>query len=575
MALLVMAGVCAAAPSTSLAATFSGPLLTGPPTITGSPVVGQTLTASVPIAATAPATTSTKLDWQRCDAAGANCATTGATAPTYALSAPDAGSKIMVVATVTDGAVADDSTGTSDLTATVTPPPVPATITSVTVTPASPTAPETLTAHVTTAGDPPITLSYQWSRCDADGLNCGDLTGATAQTHAVGGTDGGFTFRVTATATNATPPAATQTSPATARIRAAPALTQLEVTGATNTGAAAVGSVLTAVPTATGFPAPTFTYQWRRCTSTNSQSCVPISGATAAAYTATLTDAGFGLRVVVAAANGVAPTATRTSNEVRPITASPALSTPTISGVTTVGQTLQAGATVGGSPTPTVIYQWQRCTAAGTSCADIPLATGAQYTLLVADLGDTIRVNMTASNGTPPDATALSAPTDVIQAAATAGPPFDTSSSGTSAPATVAAGTTPTGSPAPAGTVAGTSRARVLTPFPLVRLRGRLASTGAFVTLFSVTAPKGAKVVIRCKGKGCPKKTVSFVARKTKTRVEAFQVLLPAGVRLSVRVSRPGYVGKITTFVIHANRAPARTDRCLTPTTGKVVACSA
>jgi len=89
-----------------------------------------------------------------------------------------------------------------------------------------------------------------------------------------------------------------------------------------------------------------------------------------------------------------------------------------------------------------------------------------------------------------------------------------------------------------------------------------------------VTAPKGAKVLISCKGKGCPKKTISFVAHRTKTRIEAFQVLLRAGVRLSVRVSRRGYVGKITTFVIRANRAPARTDRCLTPTTGKVVTCS-
>src|SRR3954453_12251490 len=54
LALLVTAGICVAAPSTSLAATFSGPLLTGPPTITGSPVVGQTLTASVQLAPTAP-----------------------------------------------------------------------------------------------------------------------------------------------------------------------------------------------------------------------------------------------------------------------------------------------------------------------------------------------------------------------------------------------------------------------------------------------------------------------------------------------------------------------------------------
>jgi len=43
-------------------------------------------------------------------------------------------------------------------------------------------------------------------------------------------------------------------------------------------------------------------------------------------------------------------------------------------------------------------YQWQRCDRDGKSCTDIAKATGKTYTLVAADVDNTVRVDVTASN---------------------------------------------------------------------------------------------------------------------------------------------------------------------------------
>lgn len=118
---------------------------------------------------------------------------------------------------------------------------------------------------------------------------------------------------------------------------------------------------------------------------------------------------------------------------------------------------------------------------------------------------------------------------------------------------------------------------RVLKPFPVVRLRGRLTATGARVTLFTVRAPKAAKITLRCRGKGCPAKRWSRTSaqrKKALTRVGRFERSLRSGIVLTVSVTRRGYVGKRTTFVIKRGVAPARVDRCLSAK-GRATACPA
>ena len=43
-----------------------------------------------------------------------------------------------------------------------------------------------------------------------------------------------------------------------------------------------------------------------------------------------------------------------------------------------------------------------------------------------------------------------------------------------------------------------------MTPFPIVRIAGVVLPDGALVRILSVRAPRGASVLVRCRGKGCP-----------------------------------------------------------------------
>jgi hypothetical protein len=105
---------------------------------------------------------------------------------------------------------------------------------------------------------------------------------------------------------------------------------------------------------------------------------------------------------------------------------------------------------------------------------------------------------------------------------------------------------------------------RVIRPFPVVRMRGVLTTTGAKISVLSVRAPRAARITLRCKGKSCPASRWSRSARKSRlTRMSRFERGLRSGVKITISVTRRGYVGKRTTFVIRRGQAPLRSDRCL------------
>ncbi|MGZ4147798.1 MAG: PKD domain-containing protein [Actinomycetota bacterium] len=143
------------------------------------------------------------------------------------------------------------------------------------------------------------------------------------------------------------------------------------------------------------------------------------------------------------------------------------------------------------------------------------------------------------------------------------------SSQGQSGPAT-AAGGTPTSS-------ASSAKLAMLTPFPVVRIRGVILRGSARLSLLSVKAPTGARVKVICHGGGCPKKK-SIVLRvtsgKRSVRVRSLERRLRPGAVIEVFVTAPGRIGKYTRFTIRSNAAPARSDLCLRPGKSKPVACS-
>ena len=94
--------------------------------------------------------------------------------------------------------------------------------------------------------------------------------------------------------------------------------------------------------------------------------------------------------------------------------------TAAVSGTTTVGQSLTGSVTFAGSPTPSVTYQWYRCTASGSATTSVPEtctaitgATSTSYTQTTADAGYFLRFGATATNASG-GATSISAATAAV-----------------------------------------------------------------------------------------------------------------------------------------------------------------
>jgi hypothetical protein len=168
--------------------------------------------------------------------------------------------------------------------------------------------PNTLsTTNGTWAGTLPITYTYQWNR------NGTPIGGATSSTYALTAADVGNTITVTVTAHDITG-SVPATSAAVGPIEADPVNTVAPVVTATNLSVAAAVPATTTNGTWTGYPAPTFTYQWYNTSPST------IAGATASSYTLQASDETYNVYCIVTGHN-VAGTGTGTSNQVGPVTA--------------------------------------------------------------------------------------------------------------------------------------------------------------------------------------------------------------------------------------------------------------
>jgi hypothetical protein len=134
-----------------------------------------------------------------------------------------------------------------------------------------------------------------------------------------------------------------------------------------------------------------------------------------------------------------------------------------------------------------------------------------------------------------------------------------------------------------AATIAVAARSAILMqPFPVVRIAGSESARGVSIGLFTVLAPTGARVTVRCRGRGCPAKARSVIAtartgkRKAGTVLivfKHFQRTLGVGAVLEIRVAKAGQIGKYTRFVVRRGKLPSRQDTCLTPAGVKPMAC--
>jgi len=159
-----------------------------------------------------------------------------------------------------------------------------------------------------------------------------------------------------------------------------------------------------------GDPAPTYTYQWQRCTS----SCADISGATASSYVVSVDDVGYTLDVVVTATNAGDAVAATSDPTATVLTAAPAnQGLPQIIGTAQENQTLSATQGSWLNSPDSYAYQWLRCDSTGASCSTISGAQTNSYTPASGDVGHTLSVVVTATNAGG-HAAVTSPPTGVV-----------------------------------------------------------------------------------------------------------------------------------------------------------------
>jgi len=378
-------------PTTTIAA--RAPVAQTAADIQGTPRDGEVLTSD-PATFTGTEPMTITLQWLRCDANGDNCqAIDGATNATHSVSGDDVGSTLRLRSTATNAAGSDTITGAATTLVVAAPPAgdVAPDVTGI------PRDGQTLTADPGTfSGTAPMTLSYRWQRCDADGTNCAAIPGATGDTYDLVAADVGHSIRVAVTATNDAG-SDTMTSPSVGPVQALPPVNDArpDVSGEPRQG-----SDLTAGDGDWSGTRPiAFTYQWQRCDA-NGASCADIAGATQKVYTATAADTGSTLRVLVTGTNPAgADTATSPASGVVLPPAPAVAQDPTVSGTPREGALLTAGpATFTGAQPMTTSVRWQRCDADGSGCQDIAGATDPTYRLTGADVGKTIRVIETATN---------------------------------------------------------------------------------------------------------------------------------------------------------------------------------
>ncbi len=274
-------------------------------------------------------------------------------------------------------------------------------------------------------------------------------------------------------------------------------------------------------------------------------------------------------------------------------------SDPSISGTARVGSTLTTnGGSYDGPSGTTGVRSWWRCPRndSADGCVQIPETTNRlSYTLGSPDQGKYIYAVLTvyyrgdardwgaspakgpvtaAPPPPPPTPTATpKPPTPTPTPTPTPSPPSPSPSpspapavSPTPAPTFDVAAPVATPVPTTGGVLrqnATSKKAKMLRPFPVVRIKGRLTATGARVTLLTVRAPRGSRIAVTCKGPSCPVRRTAHTT--VLTRLTQFERVLRAGTRLTVRITKDGYIAKVTVITIRRGRVPLRRDVCLWP----------
>ncbi len=247
---------------------------------------------------------------------------------------------------------------------------------------------------------------------------------------------------------------------------------------------------------------------------------------------------------------------------------------PTISGDPTPGSELTASTGDWTPASATAGYDWLRCSASGDGCTPIAGSCDRLYTVRDADLEHTLRVRLTVTEPGQARAFGISDPTVPV-----ANKPYPIPTPDDSGVTCV--DVTPTGpgqgtftsvsQTGPGTTPAPDTSLKFINPFPVVRISGRFTRSRTQLTRVTVNAPRGARIGVDCKGRGCPYRRKAIAVKLV--RVRALQRSYRPGATIEIRVTQPRKIGKYARVKTRRGKAPLRIDRCLMPGSTRPVRC--
>jgi hypothetical protein len=368
----------------------AAPVNTTAPTVTGTARRGFVLTASSGTWSGIGNTLA--YQWQRSTDNGNTWSSiAGATSSTYALDVGDEGAIVRILVTVSnpDATVSAPSNPTASVGASP-----PANNSLPTIRGIAKRA-DTLSSTTGAWAGTGNSFTLQWQRSADNGTTWTNVTGATGVIYTIQAPDEGDVLRLMVTVANPDG-SASAASPASATVIASP---PLNTAPPVVSGGPQRSATLTATSGAWNGAGVTVGYQWQRSADSGT-TWTDIAGATRAAYSVAAADEGDVIRVRATATN--ADGAVAASSAPTPvIQADPPVSmvAPVVLGTPSLGGTLS---TDNGSWTPvgdnlTYSYAWQRGDAIN-GYSNIAGATGATYTTVAADVGESMRVVVTATN---------------------------------------------------------------------------------------------------------------------------------------------------------------------------------
>ncbi len=364
------------------------------PAISGTPLIGQTLTASEGTWAGTPPITYV-YQWIACSPLSGCEEISGATSPMHEVGVSEFGDsfKVLLTATNAQGSAAAESEPTNAIGGNA-----PANTEAPAIS-GTATAGQLLTASSGIwSGTEPIAYEYEWLRCNSSGAECARAAAPSVlPAYLVAGADVGHTLRVEVLAKNIAGSGSAESEPTAAVTGVRPS----NVLAPTVLGLDITGQTLTATEgTWTGTGPITYAFQWQQCSKAGTE-CNNIAGESKSSYVIAGGDATHTLRVVVTAENVAGSTEKESATTGEVVGVGPTnTEAPSISGEAKEGVLLSASAGKWSGTEPILYeYEWLRCNNSGASCTQAQAASLLPtYSAAAADVGKTLRVKVIAKN---------------------------------------------------------------------------------------------------------------------------------------------------------------------------------